>query len=492
MATCNLLAIDLGASSGRGILGSFDGDVLTLRETHRFLNEPVFLNGRLYWDILRIFHEVKQAIARTNRETAISSIGIDTWGVDYALLDSAGRMLANPVHYRDARTQDTAKRISPLVSDEALYRATGIQKMNFNTVYQLAEDLAEDPTVKERASRMLNIPDLLNYFLTGVAKNEYTVLSTGAILDPVKRTYHKELLAKLGIPLSWFGEAVEPGTLVGTLTEQVQSEVGKTEARVVTVASHDTASAVIAVPTDEEDFVFISSGTWSLMGTELKAPLVNDETMRLNFTNEGGILGTTRFLKNIMGLWLIQESRRQWQREGLDISFAEMEAAAKAATPFASLIDPDDPSFGTPGDMPGRIREFCKKTGQTVPESMGAVVRCIYESLALKYRMTANAIETLRGRRNKVIHVVGGGTKDAFLSQMTADACGIPVIAGPVEATAIGNLLVQLMAMGKIKTLRDARALVARSFETKTYVPSDSRSDWDLAFEKFLTITDKK
>ena len=491
MATCNLLAIDLGASSGRGILGSFDGEVLTLRETHRFLNEPVNLGGRLYWDILRIFHEVKQAIAKTNREEAISSIGIDTWGVDYALLDRDGRMLANPVHYRDLRTQNTAERIAPIVSDKELYFATGIQKMNFNTVYQLCEDLA-DPTVKERAAKMLNIPDLLNYFLTGVAKNEYTVLSTGAILDPKTRTYHKELLEKLGIPLSWFGEPVEPGTFVGKLTEQVQSEVGKTEAKVVTVASHDTASAVIAVPTQEEDFVFISSGTWSLMGTELKEPLVNDETRKCNFTNEGGILGTTRFLKNIMGLWLIQESRRQWQREGLEVSFAEMEAAAKQSTPFASLIDPDDPAFGTPGDMPGKIREFCKRTGQTIPESMGAVVRCIYESLALKYRMTANAIETLRGRKNRVIHVVGGGTKDAFLSQMTADACGIPVIAGPVEATAIGNLVVQLMAMGLVKTLSDARALVARSFETKTYVPTSSRSDWDAAYKKFLQITDKK
>ncbi len=491
MATCNLLAIDLGASSGRGILGSFDGEVLTLRETHRFLNEPVNLGGRLYWDILRIFHEVKQAIAKTNREAAISSIGIDTWGVDYALLDQAGRMLANPVHYRDLRTQNTAERIAPIVSDKELYLATGIQKMNFNTIYQLCEDLA-DSTVKDRAARMLNIPDLLNYFLTGVAKNEYTVLSTGAILDPKTRTYHKELLQKLGIPLSWFGEPVEPGTFVGKLTEQVQSEVGKTDAGVVAVASHDTASAVIAVPTQEEDFVFISSGTWSLMGTELKEPLVNDETRKRNFTNEGGILGTTRFLKNIMGLWLIQESRRQWQREGLEVSFAEMEAAAKRETPFASLIDPDDPAFGTPGDMPGKIREFCKKTGQTIPEGMGAVVRCIYESLALKYRMTASAIETLRGRKNKVIHVVGGGTKDAFLSQMTADACGIPVIAGPVEATAIGNLVVQLMAMGKIKTLNDARALVARSFETKTYVPSGARSDWDAAYKTFLQITDKK
>ena len=492
MATCNLLAIDLGASSGRGILGSFDGEVLTLRETHRFLNEPISLNGRLYWDILRIFHEVKQAIAKTNREEAISSIGIDTWGVDYALLDCAGRMLANPVHYRDVRTENTPARIAPVVSDKALYLATGIQKMNFNTVYQLCEDLAEDKTVKERAARMLNIPDLLNYFLTGEMKNEYTVLSTGAILDPMTRTYHKELLEKLGIPLSWFSEPIEPGTLVGKLTQDVQSEVGKTDAKVFAVASHDTASAVIAVPTKEEDFVFISSGTWSLMGTELKAPLVNDKTRELNFTNEGGILGTTRFLKNIMGLWLIQESRRQWKREGLDVSFAEMEAAASEATPFASLIDPDDPAFGTPGDMPGKIRAFCKKTGQTIPESMGAVVRCIYESLALKYRMTADAIEVLRGRKNQVIHVVGGGTKDTFLSQMTADACGIPVIAGPVEATAIGNLLVQLMALGLVKTLADARALVARSFETKTYIPSDARSDWDAAYKKFRLLTDKK
>ena len=492
MANCNLLAIDLGASSGRGILGSFDGEVLSLKETHRFLNEPVALNGRLYWDILRIFHEIKQAIAKTNQEVDLASIGIDTWGVDYALLDQNGRMLSNPVHYRDLRTKDTAAKIANKVSDRELYLATGIQKMNFNTVYQLCEDLLEDPTVAVRAARMLNIPDLLNYFLTGVMANEYTVLSTGAILDPKTRTYHKELFEKLGIPRAWFGDPVEPGTLLGGISDELLGEVGKTAAKVYAVASHDTASAVIAVPTTEEDFVFISSGTWSLMGTELKEPLVNEMTMKLNFTNEGGIFGTTRFLKNIMGLWLVQESRRQWKREGLEVSFAEMEAAAKASTPFASLVDPDDPAFGTPGDMPGRIRDYCKKTGQTIPESMGAVVRCIYESLALKYRMTADAIESFRGRQTRVIHVVGGGTKDAFLSQMTADACGIPVVAGPSEATAIGNLLTQLMAMGKIKDLREARKIVAGSFETKTYEPTPDRAAWNAAYERFCKITGKE
>lgn len=488
MAEQKMLAIDLGASSGRGIVGSFDGQKLSIQEIHRFSNDPVILCGRMHWDVLRIFHEIKQAIRETVLDgDTIRSIGIDTWGVDYALLDESGKMLSNPYHYRDARTEGVVSYVGRFFAPSELYAKTGIQTMNFNTVFQLAADLRDDPKMVENASRMLNIPDLLNYFLTGNMANEYTILSTGALLDAQKRDYAKDIIAKAGIPQRLFGDIVLPGTSLGKLLPEVQSEVGKTDAEVLTVASHDTASAVIAVPTQEKEFLFISSGTWSLMGTELDAPKINAQTEKYNFTNEGGVNNTIRFLKNIMGLWLIQESRRQWKREGKEYSFAELESLAKAAKPFQCFIDPDHPSFVAPGDLPARVREFCQKTGQYVPETVGEIVRCIYESLALKYRYTAENISTLTGISPRVIHVVGGGTKDGFLSQMTADACGIPVCAGPEEATAIGNLLVQLMAAGEAKNLSDARAIVAASFAPKHYTPQNTAA-WDAAYQTFCTL----
>ena len=489
MAELKMLAIDLGASSGRGIVGGFDGKKLTLRENHRFSNDPVITNGRMYWDILRIFHEIKQSITKTVLEKDnVSSIGIDTWGVDYALLDAKGRMLANPMHYRDTRTEDIVPFVEKYFSMDELYNRAGIQRINFNTIFQLAADLRDDPEMLARADRMLNIPDLLNYFLTGKMANEYTVLSTGALLDANTREYAFDLLDKLALPRRLFGEIVQPGYAVGKLLPQVQGETGKCDATVLTVASHDTASAVIAVPTQEEDFIYISSGTWSLMGTELKSPLISQKSNELNLTNEGGAMGTIRFLKNIMGLWIIQESRRQWKREGNEYSFAQMEAWAKECKPFRSLINPDYVSFATPGNMPEKIREYCRMTNQPVPETVGEVVRCIYESLALKYRMTAESIETLMGRKAKVIHVVGGGTKDKFLSQMTADACGVPVAAGPEEATAIGNLMMQAIAVGEVANLSQAREIVANSFELKKYEPTPDRNLWDEAYGRFCTL----
>ncbi len=484
-----MLAIDLGASSGRGIVGTFDGNTLTLKENHRFSNDPVIVNGRMYWDILRIFHEIKQSITKTVLDQDhICSIGIDTWGVDYALLDQNGKMLANPTHYRDTRTDGIVSYTDRFFSEEELYSVTGIQAMNFNTVNQLAADLRDDPYMVAQAARLLNIPDLLNYFLTGRMENEYTILSTGALLDAERRDYATDLLDRLGVPKRLFTPPVAPGTVLGPLLPQVQEETGKTEARVMTVASHDTASAVIAVPTEEEEFLFISSGTWSLMGTELKSPLINADTRRLNLTNEGGAGNTIRFLKNIMGLWLIQESRRQWRREGKDYSFAQLESYARECKPFQCFIDPDHPSFGVPGNLPERVREFCRRTGQHVPESVGEVVRCIYESLSLKYRATAESIRTLTGRDPKVLYVVGGGTKDGFLSQMTADACNMPVSAGPEEATAIGNLMMQVMAMGGAKDLGEVRRIVAASFPCRRYEPTADRAAWDEAYGRFSAL----
>ncbi len=486
MAQRKMLAIDLGASSGRGIVGSFDGNRLSLEENHRFSNDPVILNGTMYWDILRIFHEIKQSIGKTViAGEKIASMGIDTWGVDYALIGGNGQMISNPVHYRDKRTVGAQERVSRYIDPQELYEIAGIQKLNFNTVYQLA---VEDPKRIAQAERMLNIPDLLNYFLTGKMCNEYTILSTGALLDAKKRDYAWSVTDRLNLPRRLFGNIVQPGTDLGELLPQVQEETGKTNLRVMTVASHDTASAVIAVPSREEDFIYISSGTWSLMGTELPDPLINDVSRKLNFTNEGGALGTIRFLKNIMGLWIIQESRRQWKREGNDYSFAQLEAWARECEPLRCFVDVDDESFAAPGNMPERIRDYCRKTGQYVPQTVGEVVRCIYESLALKYRAVVEKIQTLKGKPAKVIHVVGGGTKDRFLSAMTADACGIPVAAGPEEATAIGNLMMQAIASGEVADLGQAREIISASFELKHYEPSPDRNLWDDAYGRFCGL----
>ena len=483
-----VLALDFGASSGRAMLAGFDGSRITLQEVHRFANEPVSKDGRLYWNVPQLMEELEQGLQAGYAIAPYESIAIDTWGVDYGLLDRNGRLMANPTHYRDTRTVGISDYVSRFVSAEEIYKVTGIQAIDFNTLNQLAAEGRDDPDMLARAEQMLFIPDLLNYFLTGKRATEYTIASTGMLLDAAKRDFAFELTDKLGIRRSLFAPIVQPGTDLGELLPQISGEVGKNRIHVRTVASHDTASAVIAVPAQGEDFIYISSGTWSLMGMELPQPLINDATRAANFTNEGGALGTIRFLKNIMGLWIIQESRRQWKREGKDYSFAQMEAWAKEATPFRSLINPDDASFNTPGNMPEKIRDFCRRTNQPVPETVGEVVRCIYESLALKYRYTVETIQELRGKKATVINVVGGGTKDRFLSQMTADACGLDVTAGPEEATAIGNLMAQAMAAGEIASLSEARQVVANSFELKHYAPTTERGAWDEAFGRFKAL----
>ena len=489
MAELKMLAIDLGASSGRGIVGSFDGEKLTLRENHRFTNDPVFVNGSFTWDILRIFYEIKQSITKTviNGDN-ITSMGIDTWGVDYALIDKYGRMMANPYHYRDTRTVNITDYVKQFVSPEEIYRVTGIQASDFNTLNQLAADRRDNPEAFENADKMLFTPDLLNYFLTGKMATEYTIASTGMILDAGKREIAYELTDKLGIKRSLFAPLVQPGNCLGGLLPQINEEVGKNNIKVVNVAAHDTASAVISVPADNDDFIYISSGTWSLMGGEFKTPLINDATRLANFTNEGGALGTIRFLKNIMGLWILQESRRQWMREGTEYSFPQLISLAQQAAPFRSLINPDYYTFGTPGNMPEKIRDYCRMTGQPVPETVGEIVRCIEESLALKYRYTVETIEKLNGRKTQKINVIGGGSKDAFLSQLTADACGIPVVAGPDEATSIGNLMMQAIAAGEVADLAQAREVVRNSFPLKNYEPTSDRGAWDAAFEKFCKL----
>lgn len=485
-----MLAIDLGASSGRGIIGSFDGERITLKEIHRFSNDPVMLPTGFYWDTLRILFEIKTAILNASHDGGVDTIGIDTWGVDYGYLDKNGALLSNPYNYRDVRTdgiQDYVfENIAPL---DEIYGVTGIQSLNLNTIYQLAADLRDHPWVVENAEAMLFMPDLLGYMLTGEKKTEYTIASTGAVLDAEKRDYANELLEKFGFPTKLCCDIVVPGTELGGLLPAIEEETGNTGARVIKVASHDTASAVLAVPAENEDFLYISSGTWSLMGIESKTPVINELSQKYNFTNEGGVFGTIRILKNIMGLWIEQESRRQWTREGTKYTFDELSEMALASEPFKCFIDPDDQLFATAGNMPKRICEYCEKTGQYVPQSVGEIVRCIFESLALRYRWTAEKLEELTGRSYPVINIVGGGTKEEMLSQFTADASHRKVCAGPVEATALGNIAMQCIASGEIGDMWEARRVIRNSTEIKEYTPDTVNAKaWDEAYERFLKI----
>ncbi len=490
MKTLKMLGIDLGASSGRGIIGSFDGGKIALRENHRFTNDPVIQNGRFSWDILRIFHEIKNSIRQSVLDGEnIASIGIDTWGVDYGFIDKNGYLLSNPVHYRDTRTEGIPEKVNEAVALSALYAKTGIQSINFNTIYQLYVHMQQNPEHFAKGNKMLFIPDLLGYFLTGKRATEYTIASTGALLEAEKRDYATDILTKLGIPSHIFSDIVFPGHELGGLLPQVIEEVGQTDAKVLKIASHDTASAVMAVPSKEESFIYISSGTWSLMGTETKAPIINDSSCALNFTNEGGAEGTIRFLKNIMGLWILQESRRQWKREGKDLSFSQLSEMASKAAPRRSIINPEDKRFGVPGNMPRRIAEFCRETDQPVPESEGEIVRCILDSLALKYRETVENIAAFTPKAPAAIHIVGGGSQDKLLCRAAADACALPVYAGPVEATAIGNICAQAIALGELRDLSEARDVVSRSFELVTYEPDlGEKAAWDEAYERFKKI----
>lgn len=487
-----MLAIDLGASSGRGIVGSYDGDKLTLEENHRFPSDPLTVAGTFSWDILRIFYEIKQSLGKCalSSDRDIATIGIDTWGVDYGLLDKHGKLLKNPAHYRDTRTvgiQDYAEKFMP---KKRLYEITGIQFCDFNTVWQLCAEMRDNPELLEIADKMLNIPDLLNYFLTGEMKSEYTIASTGALLDAKTGEWSREIIDAFGLPERLFAPLVKPGNLLGGLLPSLREELGDISANVVNVASHDTASAVVAVPAvKDQDFIFISSGTWSLMGTETYSPIITDKSFTYNFTNEGGFGGSIRFLKNIMGLWIEQESRRQWKREGKSFTFDELSDMAMASKPCQCIINPDDPAFGVPGNLPRAICEYCEKTGQHIPENEGEIVRAIFDSLALRYKWSVEAIDDMKGKRIPFINIVGGGTKEEPLCQFCADACARPVYAGPVEATAIGNLAVQAISMGELKDLDEAREMIRGSFEVKYYEPKLADKDmWDDAYARFKKL----
>jgi rhamnulokinase len=486
----NFIAVDLGASSGRVVSAEWDGSAFRLRELHRFDNEPVTVRGHVHWDVLRLWHEIKVGLTKYAQSGTrpLTGIGVDTWGVDYALLDAGGKLLGNPYHYRDGRNDGMVELACQRIPRQEIYAQTGIQFMQLNSLTQLLSLAEAKEPQLEHAATLLMMPDLFNYWLTGRKVSEYTAASTSQLLHAEDRRWATELAAALELPTDIFPEIVSPGTVLGPVSAEVCEEMGFAhEVPVVAVGSHDTASAVVAVPELDEHSVYLSSGTWSLIGVEIPEPILTEEALRFNFTNEGGVGGTIRLLKNVAGLWLLQESRHQWQREGRDYDWGELLDLAGQAEPFRSLLDPDAPDFLSHGDIPGAIRAYCRHTGQPEPEGVGAVVRCCLESLALRYRWVVEALETVTGRALTTVRVVGGGSQNHLLNQFTADACGRPVVAGPVEATALGNVVMQAIATGHISDLAAGRRAVAASVELDRYAPEPS-PEWDQAFERFKAL----
>ncbi len=485
--------MDFGASSGRGIIGSFDGEHISLDEIHRFDNTPVSLAGQLVWDVPALYGGILTSLGKSlSVSEEISSVGIDTWGVDYCYLDRRGHMLSLPVHYRDESVNGADEEFFEVVPWDELYSVTGIQNLNFNTIYRLYKDAKYKPEIVASASKLLFMPDLFGYFLTHRAATEYTIASTGAVLDAKTRGFADGILDRAGINKDLFAPITPPASHLGHLSDEVKAQINTTRGvDVINVASHDTASAVIAVPAskNEGDFVYISSGTWSLLGTETDEPLITPETMKDCFTYEGGADGTVRVLKNIAGLWLLQESRRQWRREGKSYTFDDMESMARRSAPAKFIINPDDASLTPPGDMPSRIAKLCEASGQGTPQDDGEIVRAIYDSLALRYRWCVERLNAHRGTKARHIHIVGGGVKEKLLCSLAADACGVPVLAGPVEATAIGNISEQLIYAKKLSNIAEAREVIARSFDIAIYeTHTEAKDTWDDAYERFLKI----
>jgi rhamnulokinase len=485
-ATKKMLAFDLGAESGRGILGRFDGQRLTLEVVHRFPNGGVRLPDGLYWDILGLYREMLAALRKCGAEHGgIDALGVDTWGVDFAFLGRGGTLLGNPRHYRDPHTETAMDEALARVPKLEVFRQTGVQFMRINSLYQLLALQRDRSPLLDAAETLLMVPDLLNYFFTGQKVCEMSDVSTSQMYNPTTKTWAFDLLKAFGLPTHIFGDIVQPGEVLGTLRPSVASEAGVKPLPVIAPGTHDTAAAVAAVPAQSKTWAYISSGTWSLMGVELPAPLINEKVLEYNFTNEGGVAGTIRFLKNIMGLWLVQECRRSWERAGKAYGYDELARLAEAATPFRSIVNPDDTAFLLPADMPAALAEYCQRSGQPAPQEPGAVIRCTLESLALRYRWVLERLEELTGSMLEVIHIVGGGSQNELLCQFTADACNRPVIAGPVEATAIGNLLVQAVGLKLLGSLADARAVVAQSFDVKSYAPRNAPA-WDAPYQRFL------
>lgn len=490
-------AVDLGATSGRTIIGSLSDGKFGLEELTRFDNNLIETGGHFYWDIYALYYEIIKGLKLVaQRNIPIQSIGIDTWGCDFVYVGKDGAILRNPMAYRDPHTFGMmAKYFDEKVNKEKVYEKTGIQFMNFNSLFQIYAMRKAGNVALENADKVLFIPDALSYMLTGKAICEYTVASTSQILNPMTKDLDEELVESLGLKRSQFGEMTSPATIIGTLTEEVQKMTGLTAIPVIAVAGHDTASAVAAVPAKNEEFAYLSSGTWSLMGIETKEAIINDRSFDLNFTNEGGIDGTTRFLKNICGMWIYERCRKEW-KDAAAANNTDMEALSHSALiaeamkqpAFQSIINPDDAVFANSSSMVDAIQGYCEKTGQYVPKTYGEICRCIFESLALRYRQIFTWLKEFANFDIHVLHIIGGGSLNAYLNQFTANSCGITVLAGPQEGTAIGNIMLQAKASGAVKDIWEMRQIIANSLELKRFDPQDKEA-WDKAYEHFLEIT---
>ena len=482
------LAFDLGATSGRSILGVLEDGKVAIKELTRFLNGITELHGKYYWNLTGLYQALKDGLKACSREGITPhSIGIDTWGVDVVPIAEDGSILSMPRAYRDPYTVGAPERFFQKIPREKVYDKTGIQIMNFNTLYQIFAGIEEGYVPLKQAKELLFMPDALAYMLTGEKVCEYTIASTSQILDPRTKEFNTELLEAAGVDASILRKPVFPGTVVGPLTDALAQETRIGKINVVSVAGHDTASAVASVPALDENFAYLSSGTWSLMGIESKEPVITPESFQLNYTNEGGVEGTTRFLKNICGMWILEQCRKEWDLSGKNYSYPEIVEMAMSAKPFQSYIQPDDPSFANPPSMLEAIDAFCERTGQAKPENDAQVIRLIFESLALRYRQVLEDLDRIATHPIERLHIIGGGSKNRLLNQFTANAIGRKVIAGPSEATAIGNVMIQAMAAGVVSSLQEMRAIIHASIETEEFLPQESEA-WEQAYQKFITL----
>ena len=487
MLSHTYIAFDLGATSGRAIAGTLADGKIVMEEISRFNNGIIPVGEHFHWNLLGIYNILKNSLKICAQEGKFhpESIGIDTWGVDFGLLAKDGSLLGEPYAYRDPHTNGMMDEYFKLVPREKVYDLTGIQFMQFNSLFQLFAMKYYNSSLLECAVDLLFLPDMLNYLFTGVKKAEFTIASTSQMLNPRTMTWAKELFDAFGAPLSLMQEIVLPGAVVGVLTDAIAKETGIGKIPVVAVGAHDTASAIAAVPAEGENWAYLSSGTWSLMGIETRKPLIDKETEAMNFTNEGGIEGTFRFLKNITGMWLLEQCRKDWEQE--NYSYEQLVNMAKAEKPFRCFVDPDASDFLNPESMVKAICNYCTRTGQMAPENTGQTVRCIIESLAMKYRFTMELLQRVSPHPVEKLHVIGGGSRNTWLCQLTANAIGMPVVAGPAEGTAMGNLLVQAMALGHLKSLADIRKVVRNSVETETHLPQDI-AEWDKAYGQFRSV----
>jgi rhamnulokinase len=476
------LAFDLGAESGRAVLAHLRSGILTTEEVHRFANEPVECGGSLHWDVPRLWLEIRKSLARLG-DVKLAGIGVDAWGVDYALLGENGELLENPYHYRDRRTDGVMDEVLRLISREEIYQATGIQFMPINTLYQLFAAVRRTPAIVQAARHLLTIPDLLNYWLTGTVACEYTNATTTQMIDPLKRQWATSLMERLNLPVQLPATLVEPGSTLGALRPDIAGHSSFAGTSVIAPACHDTGSAVAAISA-RDGTAFLSSGTWSLLGTELDSPVITPESLRMNFTNEGGVNRTTRLLKNVMGLWMLRGCRQSWAAAGHRYEYQELMELASRETSFHVLMDPDDESFLHPPDMPAAIDQFCARTHQPTPQGQRAYVQTIFESLAFKYRVVLRNLEQVTGKHIDQIRIIGGGSKNRVLNQLTADATGRRVLAGPAEATALGNVAIQILATGGAASLQEVRAIIDRSFPTEIFDPLET-DKWDRHAERF-------